>query len=158
MTHSRLFEYSILHPASCIVFMGIDNRTCFQVNLRDGLRCRVCGRAPVSQQNYHRGFEYHHLQMRSEGGLDEIENLILLCHECHTLHHKGRLTLPHFDDLKLAPTFKCHQCEVENETETVEMNCGWYRCESCRNQTHLWAHCGFEDERSSTRSVEKDEL
>lgn len=135
--------------------MGINNRTCFQVNLRDGLCCHVCARAPRSQQNYHRGFEYHHLQMRSEGGADETENLILLCHDCHTLYHKGKLPLPHFDDLKLVPTFKCHHCDAENSVETVEMNCGWYGCEHCQKQTHLWVHCGFESTITSTR---KDEL
>ena len=127
-----------------LIKMGIDNRTCFQVNLRDGLRCRVCGRVPLSQQNYHRGFEYHHLQMRSEGGADETENLILLCHDCHIRHHKGRLLLPLFDDLQLEDAFNCHQCGAANSTETVEMNCGWYRCEHCRQQTHLWTHCGFD--------------
>jgi hypothetical protein len=56
--------------------MSLTNRTCFQVNLRDGLRCRVCGREPATQQNYHRGFEYHHVQPQSAGGADETNNLI----------------------------------------------------------------------------------
>jgi predicted RNA-binding Zn-ribbon protein involved in translation (DUF1610 family) len=30
----------------------------------------------------------------------------------------------------------------------VEMNCGWYRCEKCRKQTHLWEHCGFNNDKN----------
>jgi hypothetical protein len=40
--------------------------------------------------------------------------------------------------------------------ETVEMNCGWYRCDECHDKTHLWTHCGFEGSESSTRFDDKD--
>ncbi|HVF85458.1 MAG TPA: HNH endonuclease [Abditibacteriaceae bacterium] len=136
--------------------MSLENRTCFQVNLRDGLRCRVCRRAPLSQQNYHRGFEYHHVRAQSEGGSDETENIVLLCYDCHLRHHQGKLILPHFDDLEMDETFACHACEANLNIETVEMNCGWYRCDECHDKTHLWTHCGFEGSESSTRFDDKD--
>ncbi len=134
--------------------MSIANRVCFQANLRDGLCCRVCGKSPLSQRNYHRGFEYHHVQPRSENGSDEIENVVLLCADCHLKHHQGKLKLPHFDDLEPPATFRCHNCDAELQGEAAEMNCGWYRCDKCETTTHLWTHCGLEPATSSTRNQE----
>ena len=128
--------------------MSLENRTCFQANLRDGLRCRVCG--PLSRLNYHRGFEYHHVQPQSEGGNDEIENIVLLCSECHLRHHQRKLVLPHFDQA-WSFHFRCHSCDAELNAHLADMNCGWYRCDKCHEKTHLWTHCGFEDSESSTR-------
>lgn len=130
--------------------MALENRACFQTNLRDGLRCRVCGQAPLSRQNYHRGFEYHHVQAQSEGGSDEIENIVLLCYGCHLRHHQRKLVLPQFDQTWNLQ-FSCHDCDLQLDTRTVEMNCGWYRCGKCHETVHLWTHCGFEDSESSTR-------
>ncbi len=127
--------------------MSIENRVCFEVNLRDGLCCRVCGRAPLSQANYHRGFQYHHVVPLSENGPNETENLVLLCADCHLRHHQKKLKLPQFDDLELPETFNCHNCKHELNVETVEMNCGWYRCDKCFEKTHLWTHCGFDEEK-----------
>jgi hypothetical protein len=115
------------------------------VNLRDSLRCRVCGRQPTAQENYHRGFEYHHVQPLSAGGSDETTNIVLLCHDCHTAHHRGRLTLPHFSDLEMEQSFACHNCRAELDIDTVTMNCGWYRCNVCDQTVHLWAHCDYEE-------------
>lgn len=44
------------------------------VRSRDGSVCRLCGR---------RGTQVHHIKFRSQGGLHEPSNLILLCDECH---------------------------------------------------------------------------
>ncbi len=122
--------------------MALTNRVCFQANLRDALRCRVCGREPLSQQNYHRGFEYHHVRAQSEGGSDEIENIVLLCFNCHLRHHQGKLTLPQFDQ-SWDFGFDCRSCGTKLDARSVEMNCGWYRCDKCHETVYLWAHCGL---------------
>lgn len=120
--------------------MPLPNRVCFQVNLRDGLRCRVCRQVPLSPETYHRSFEYHHVTPQSEGGVDEADNVILLCHDCHTLHHRKRLPLPPLDDLTPPATFHCAHCNALLDAAIVEMNCGWYRCAHCQRKTHLFLH------------------
>ena len=128
--------------------MALTNRTCFQVNLRDELKCRVCGRAPLTEQNYHRGFGYHHVQFQSHGGSDEPENVILLCAQCHTRLHQQKLDLPPLGDLTPPPAIFCHNCATSVDPETVEMNCGWYKCETCHHKVHLFDHCGYCDPRT----------
>jgi 5-methylcytosine-specific restriction endonuclease McrA len=46
---------------------------------RDGWRCQFCG----SMTN----LEVHHQQFRSHSGEDIEENLITICHVCHSLAH-----------------------------------------------------------------------
>jgi hypothetical protein len=125
--------------------MSLSNRTCFQTNLRDRLKCHVCGRAPHTQLNYHRGFEYHHVQLQSQGGADEAWNLILLCNDCHTKLHQNRLTLPPPGDLTPPEKFYCFNCYAILNTEAVEMNCGWYRCDNCGEKIHLFKHFGYKE-------------
>jgi len=50
-----------------------------QVLERDGWRCQQCG----SMKN----LEVHHLNARSRLGHDRLENLITLCHACHSEIH-----------------------------------------------------------------------
>jgi len=54
---------------------------------RDRFRCRApgCGNS--------RFLEVHHVKPRSQGGANELENLITLCSGCHRLHHEGRLKI-----------------------------------------------------------------
>ncbi|WP_373532216.1 HNH endonuclease [Vampirovibrio sp.] len=119
--------------------MPLSNRVCFLVNLRDGLGCQQCGRQPSAQANYHQGFEYHHVLPRSQGGSDEPENIVLLCHACHQHTHQSGFsaTLP---DLTPVLNFSCYPCKAVLDSQTVEMNCGWYRCPVCHAQTHLFTH------------------
>jgi hypothetical protein len=105
----------------------------------------LCGRAPQSQQNYHRGFEYHHVKPQSAGGSDDTDNLILLCHKCHLSHHQNKLALPNLGDLTVPEQFACKCCGNLLSTQTIEMNCGWYRCSHCAETTHLFEHCGFDE-------------
>lgn len=42
--------------------------------------CEKCGRG-IEQD----GFAAHHRKLRSQGGQDEITNLVALCHSCHNL-------------------------------------------------------------------------
>jgi 5-methylcytosine-specific restriction endonuclease McrA len=51
-----------------------------QVLERDGWQCQNCG---STQQ-----LQVHHLDLRSQSGADEEQNLITLCAECHTRMHR----------------------------------------------------------------------
>ena len=53
---------------------------------RDGRKCR--GRKGCKATSW----EVHHIQSRKTGG-DRPSNLILLCGDCHALHHAGKLKL-----------------------------------------------------------------
>jgi 5-methylcytosine-specific restriction endonuclease McrA len=46
---------------------------------RDGWRCQGCGTGSH--------LEVHHQQFRSRSGDDTEENLITLCHSCHSAEH-----------------------------------------------------------------------
>jgi 5-methylcytosine-specific restriction endonuclease McrA len=46
---------------------------------RDSWRCQVCGTML--------DMEVHHQQFRSHSGEDSEENLITLCHSCHSAEH-----------------------------------------------------------------------
>jgi 5-methylcytosine-specific restriction endonuclease McrA len=48
---------------------------------RDSWRCQFCG----SMTN----LEVHHQRFRSHSGSDHEENLITLCHKCHSAEHAG---------------------------------------------------------------------
>jgi len=48
---------------------------------RDAWRCQHCG----SMQN----LDVHHIQLRAQAGEDSVENLIVLCCECHKLAHNA---------------------------------------------------------------------
>ena len=50
-----------------------------------GSRCVVCGFDPI--------VEVHHLQPRSQGGSDEIENLVPVCPNHHAMAHLGLLSV-----------------------------------------------------------------
>lgn len=53
---------------------------------RDGYKCQICkGKHKDSK------LEIHHIVFRSQGGSDEAENLITLCHTCHSALHAGRI-------------------------------------------------------------------
>jgi 5-methylcytosine-specific restriction endonuclease McrA len=58
------------------------------VDVRDGLRCRICGEyAGVDIQ-------HHHIVYRSKGGEDTTANLISLCANCHLVGvHRGHFRL-----------------------------------------------------------------
>jgi 5-methylcytosine-specific restriction endonuclease McrA len=53
-----------------------------EVRARDHNQCRWCG-GP--------GFECHHVHYRSEGGPNEISNLLLLCQTHHALVHSSKV-------------------------------------------------------------------
>ncbi len=49
--------------------------------------CEICGAAIV------RDLEVHHIRQRSEGGGNELRNLVVLCERCHDKHHAGDLEI-----------------------------------------------------------------
>ncbi len=44
----------------------------------DFIFCEVCGNV---------GIDIHHIQYRSQGGSDEVSNLVCLCRRCHDWAH-----------------------------------------------------------------------
>ena len=55
---------------------------------RDDYTCQYCkGKRKDSK------LEVHHIVFRSQGGSDNQENLITLCHTCHSLLHSGKIGL-----------------------------------------------------------------
>jgi len=50
---------------------------------QDVILCEVCGRIAV---------DIHHIKYRSQGGSDDVDNLIALCRKCHDLAHAKEIT------------------------------------------------------------------
>ena len=48
----------------------------------DRMYCEVCGRTGA--------LGFHHIVFRSQGGKNELNNIILLCHKCHEKAHRSR--------------------------------------------------------------------
>ena len=62
----------------------------FALRMADGI-CQGCEEvAPFIDENGDPFLEVHHLHRRSDGGLDEPENVIALCPNCHRRVHQGR--------------------------------------------------------------------
>jgi hypothetical protein len=49
---------------------------------RDDFRCRICGRRAADHVDIE--LHVHHIRPHGMGGLTEADNLITLCHSCHT--------------------------------------------------------------------------
>lgn len=55
---------------------------------RDNYTCQYCGGKHKDSR-----LNVHHIRFRSNGGSDSQENLITLCHTCHSLLHSGTISL-----------------------------------------------------------------
>ena len=53
---------------------------------RDNYTCQCCGKKHVR-------LEVHHIIFRSQGGSDELDNLLTLCEKCHKALHDGKIVL-----------------------------------------------------------------
>ena len=58
---------------------GLNNETRKAVYRRDGWRCAICDSPKYIQ--------IHHCVKRSQGGTNNMDNLITLCADCHALAH-----------------------------------------------------------------------
>ena len=66
---------------------GFENTKAMVLN-RDNYKCHIC---KTKKKNVK--LEVHHIVFRSNGGSDEAENLITLCHDCHKKLHDGKVKL-----------------------------------------------------------------
>lgn len=64
------------------------------VNVRDGYKCRACGKRadPRAIDSLARG-HHHHVTFRSQGGTDTTSNICLVCPMCHADIHAHALRL-----------------------------------------------------------------
>lgn len=68
-------------------YYGFENTKAMVLN-RDVYTCQLCrGRRKDSK------LEVHHILYRSQGGSDDSDNLVTLCHSCHKDLHAGKKTL-----------------------------------------------------------------
>lgn len=58
---------------------------------RDNYTCQHCGKSRIKDKTVR--LEAHHIKFLSDGGSDEINNQITLCHDCHKALHDGKITL-----------------------------------------------------------------
>ena len=64
---------------------GFENTKAMVLN-RDNYTCKCCNGKHKDSK-----LEIHHIIFRGEGGSDEKENLITLCHTCHKKLHSGKI-------------------------------------------------------------------
>ena len=57
---------------------------------RDKYTCQYCGKSRIKDKTVR--LEAHHIKFLSDGGSDEINNQITLCHECHKALHDKKIT------------------------------------------------------------------
>lgn len=55
----------------------------FSLGEQDFISCEMCASE---------GVDIHHIKYRSQGGTDDIENLICLCRNCHNLAHENKIS------------------------------------------------------------------
>lgn len=53
-----------------------------KIKLRDGPGCLVCGLESPD-------LTIHHIKKKSDGGSNDISNLVLLCEDCHCYWHQN---------------------------------------------------------------------
>lgn len=55
-----------------------------------GGRCQQCGKQGTQENGYWVDLEVDHIQREADGGDHSVENLRVLCYECHDLRHGRR--------------------------------------------------------------------
>lgn len=56
---------------------------------RDDFQCQCCGNT--------RNLELHHIVFRSQGGKDQLDNLVTLCNRCHARAHREKEWRKHWE-------------------------------------------------------------
>jgi hypothetical protein len=92
---------------------------------RDEFRCRICGRRAADHVDIE--LHVHHIRPHGMGGLTEADNLITLCHTCHT-GLDPHLELSLFSMMPGGPPLGDIQGEHDRYTEGVRL----YRLISAR--------------------------
>ena len=62
-----------------------------QLAKRDGQTCHECDcdlRLPGQVRNGRRTAKVHHVKLKSKGGSNRLENLVLICKVCHRFIHR----------------------------------------------------------------------
>jgi 5-methylcytosine-specific restriction endonuclease McrA len=65
--------------------MAISKKRRFEVFKRDGFKCVYCGKSPPAVI-----LEADHIEPKSKGGVDDINNLITACFDCN----RGKSNIP----------------------------------------------------------------
>lgn len=85
--------------------MSVSKKTRFEVFKRDGFRCAYCGKTPPEIT-----LEIDHIEPRSRGGKDDVNNLLTACFSCN----RGKTNIP----LDKAPQTLSDNLEVLKERES----------------------------------------
>lgn len=98
---------------------GFENTRAMVLN-RDNYVCQYC----KGKHKDHK-LDVHHIIFRSKGGSDKQENLITLCHTCHTALHAGKIKPNFKGDLKGNLKFATQMNEIRSQllryyTEAIE--------------------------------------
>jgi len=97
--------------------MSVSKKTRFEVFKRDNFTCVYCGRKPPAVV-----LECDHINPKSKGGLDEIDNLTTSCFDCNRGKGKNKLTsLPQKVSEK-AEIIKEKQAQVEELEKLLKKN------------------------------------
>lgn len=67
-------------------WQAVYRRECATVDARSGGRCEATG-CPACPDGPHRGDHHHHVHLRSRGGIDHADNLLLVCTGAHDWIH-----------------------------------------------------------------------
>ena len=84
--------------------MAISKKIRFEVFKRDGFQCAYCGKTPTQVT-----LEVDHVDPKSKGGKDDINNLITACFDCN----RGKSNIP----LTKAPAKLSDNLEILQEQE-----------------------------------------
>jgi hypothetical protein len=90
--------------------MAIGKKTRFEVFKRDNFCCMYCGRIPPAVV-----LEIDHVEPRSKGGSDDIDNLLTSCKDCNRGKRDGRLSET------ATPLIESYKQSVESEEQLKAM-------------------------------------
>lgn len=79
---------------------------------RDQRTCRCCGRQGTYGIGGEKALHRHHIEYRSKGGADTVENLVTLCALCHALEHVARQLHIIGTNANQRLTFEIHEAAV----------------------------------------------
>lgn len=91
----------------------LDKATRMAVLSRDQNRCQCCGLGGVDQPSLVATFEIHHLVDVQLGGTDKLDNLVLLCKQCHSLITNYTRAFPNKPHPSFVPPYNPTQEELD---------------------------------------------